>query len=204
MAGEQKRLKQLMMAGVTISGSPGIVFDDSFNVYKDVYFPWQDFFAAASGNGLSGSVAVALIASCAAALRFTGTKATCMVYSMRAMPPDAASSGSGVLFMNWSDGTTVSAVATVAACLYAWKHDDALSAASILVSTCAEVTGGGTASDLNSTSLAAVNAPALSGVNLILRFTPNAADANNTSGSNFHLLGFKYRYRVNKIGSAAS
>jgi hypothetical protein len=169
-------------------------------VSKDVWFAWPDFFLAASLN-MSASVAVAQISACMHALRFNNTKATCTLWAQRGAPTDAASSGSGLLVMEWTDGTTAAAVAVVAACLYAYKHDSLLSAASLLASTCATVTGGGTASDLNSTSLVAVSAPAGSPTGLLLRFTPNAADADNTSGSNFHLLGLKYLYKSEGFGS---
>lgn len=176
------------------------------DVKKEVAFPWSDFFLSASGiSGMSASVAVgALSGSTLTAMRMLNTANTCALWSVRPLPLDAAPSGSGLLLVDWIDPTTADAVAAIDASVFLIPSDVTIAGASVLavVSTC--VTGGDAASDFSSTSLVAVPAPAAgaSRLSVAVKYIHQAGDGDDDSGSNFHLMQFRYQYAADKLGAS--
>ena len=176
-------------------------------VNRDLVINWPDWFIAASGvSGMSGSVAISTISGSIHALSYTGTSNACPIFLTAPIPQDVAisgpASGSGTLYVDWTDVTTATAVATITASLYAIPNGSSLgdSGTSTLATTCATITGT-TASEFQSSSVVEFNRPNTRAGFFALRFIVNSTDNGNTSGSNFHLLGVRLRYKSDRMGS---
>lgn len=172
---------------------------------RELNFPWQDYFLSGS-IVMAGSVAIAQLSASIPALRFTGTKNACPLWTNKPCPRDAALvnaavSASSTVYLDWADGTGTDPVATISASLYAVANDDSLGSASLLgaVDTI-DVTGGGAASDFNSSSLFNANAPVTRDSHYFLKFVHDSSDGDDDSGSNFHLLGLRLRYITDRLG----
>lgn len=187
-------------------------------VNRDLFIGWQEIYLAAASllNGASGLAASLSVATLSAsnlnALRFTATSHSgngasgFPVWITKPVPQDAAielpASGSGTLYIDWTDPTTAQAVAVIAACLFLVPNGCPINAAgaSTLAATCATITGGAV-SQLNSTSLVQFNAPTTRDGFLAIKIGVAANDRLNTSGSNFHMFGIRLRYKADRIGS---
>jgi len=182
---------------------------------RDLVFQWQDFYLAAASLSVSSSplstclTVATLSGSHLSALRFVSTShagGTFPVWVTHPVPQDAAisgpASGSGTVYIDWTDPTTANAVAVIAASLYLVPNGSAVSdsGTSTLATACATLTGT-SASELQSTSLMSFNAPTTRAGFFALKVAVAAADAANTSGSNFHLLSARLRYKADRIGS---
>lgn len=178
-------------------------------VSRDLSIPYQDFFVAASAvPSLSGSVALYQVAATAAslpAMRFTGTKCSCSITIVKPVPQDAAlSSGSGTVFIDWTDITTNSAVAVVGASLFLIPNGSAIgdTGTSTLGAAASGTTITGTsASELNSASLFQFNQPLTRSGFFALKVIVDSRDAGNTSGSDFALFGARIRYKSDRMGT---
>ena len=186
-----------------------LTFAPGNEVAREVFIPWQDFFLAACPVGIAGSVAGYSLGSGASmagqGLRYTGAKNACPIGVVVPIPQDAALSGSGTVFVHWSDIVTTGAVPSTPASLYLVPNGSAVAdtGASTLgaAASGATLAAGGTASEINSSSLLSFNAPTTRSGYLALRFVVDSNDAGNTSGSNFVLLGVSLRYRSDRMGT---
>ena len=191
--------KLLLGGGLQLTGD-GVVS-------RDQNIPYGDVFLAASPV-MPGSVAMYNIGGGASAslqaLRFTGTKCTCPITIVRPVPQDAAlASGSGTVFVDWTDITLNSAVAVVGASLYLIPNGSAIgdTGTSTLGAAASGTSITGTsASEINSASLFQFNQPSTRSGFFALKLIVDSVYAANTSGSNFGLFGLRIRYKSDRIG----
>ena len=180
-------------------------FISSSGLYSDISLPHERFFLAASPvSGMSASVAAYQVSGSIAGLRYTGTKNTCpltvQVFAPTNVAIAAPAAGSGIVYIDWTDVTLAGASAVVAASLWAIPNGSGIGAASTLGSACAQFSCSSVC-DLNAASLFAFTALSTRNAHLALRTIVSSLDANNTSGSNFVLFGFRLRYLADRIGS---
>lgn len=179
-------------------------------VNRDLLIPWQDFYlASASLSNFAASLSITTLSGCnLTALRITATVTTCPMWITRPVPNDIALSGatvaagSGLLILDWTDGTTAAAIAKIAACLYLVPNGSAINdaGASLIGSACVSITGN-SASEFVSSSIMQFNAPTTRDAFLVLKLQHCPTDSADTSGSNFHLFSARLRYLADRIGS---
>lgn len=175
-------------------------------VSRDLNFPYQDWFIAACPvTDLSGSISLYIVGASLEALRFTGTKCSCTITVVKPVPQDAAlTSGSGTVYIDWTDITTNSNVAVVGASLYLIPNGSAIgdSGTSTLGAAASgtTITGAG-ASELNSASLFQFNQPPTRSGFFALKIRVDSRDAGNVSASDFALFGARIRYKADRIGT---
>ena len=185
----------------------GLQLADDGIVSREIYISYQDVFISGCPV-MSGSIAMNNIGAGSSpsmqALRFTGTKCTCPITIVRPVPQDAAlASGSGTVFVDWTDITLNSAVAVVGASLYLIPNGSAIgdTGTSTLGAAASGTSITGTsASEINSASLFQFNQPSTRSGFFALKLIVDSVDAANTSGSNFGLFGLRIRYKSDRIG----
>ena len=180
----------------------------SGRVWRDIVIPWSDWFLAACVN-TPGSMSVGLIdatAGCIRSLAFSNTANSCPLTLLVPIPQDialaGANSGSGTLYMDWTDTGTDSAVAAIGACVAAVPAGSAWgdSGTSTLTSgsgACPTLTT--TACEISSTSLLEFNAPATRDGFFSVRFVKRTGDADDTADA-FKLIGLRLRYVQDRLG----
>lgn len=176
---------------------------------REIFIPWQSFQQGASAvSGMPASVAASLVSGCISSLAMNGTKCTCVITVPVSLPQDAAlmgataAAGSGVAVVYFADDKIGSTTAVVGASLYEMASGSAIgtSGASALMAACAELAAG-VKGDIVAASVAQFNGFHSRSGTLALKLVVNAGDANNTTGSNFHLLGVGLRYKADRLGS---
>ena len=164
----------------------------------DLYYSWQDYFLAACPI-MSGSVAIAIYSGCnLTALNFTNTTNGSPLWVTKSVPMNAATSGSGMIWLDWSDGGGDDAVAAVSASLYWVDSGACITNASTLAATSTCVTGGN-ACAVNSSSIVQFNAPSDRDGNLVLKFSKDTGDGDDDS-DDFHLFALRLRYVSDRVG----
>lgn len=173
-------------------------------VYKDLVIPWQAVFISACLNQ-SGSVAVGLVdgaAGSVTALAYSNTANASPLTIALPVPLDAATAGSGTLYLDWTDTGTNSAVAAIGACIAlvpngsAWS-DSGTSALNSGSGACVTLTT--SACEFTSSSILQFNAPNTRDGFLALRIVKRTGDTEDTADA-FKLLGLRLRYVADRIG----
>lgn len=175
-------------------------------VNVDERFGWHEFFVAASSRSMAGSIAVYDVSGSLQGLRFTSTSSTCALFPLHLVPQGVAisgpASGSGTLYVDWTNVTTANACITFTACVIHIPTGSALgdTGTSTLGSGCAAVQGTA-ASEITTSCLFDFNSPTVRGGLIGVRLIVNTKDNQSNSGSDTVLFGARLRYKADRIGS---
>lgn len=179
-------------------------FQSSSPQYRDLYYPWQDFFVAASVRAFSASYQVYALSGSLPVMLFPSDKNTCAVWVSKPTPLDialdGAAAGSGTVYVDWGNASNADAGLTITASLVWLPPASAIGdvGTCTLGTACATVTGT-SVSEINTASLFQFATPASRNGQFSLRAIVNTADA-ATSSSPF-ILGYRVRYNADRLGS---
>jgi len=192
----------LTVAGdINVAGSLNL---SSPTKYKDVFVAPFMMAGASDLGGTGGSLMSydGLGGACWPAIRFGHTGSTCPVFAVVGAPLDAASAGSGTIWVDWASGSadaTNDNVAVWAASVYALRSGSTTSEWTLTGSGIKAASIGDTSSCvMGSASIGQFNAP--TGSPLGIRLAHDSTSASDGSGSNTLLLGVRLRYLVDKLG----
>ena len=179
-------------------------FISSSGLHADLWYPWQDFFIAASSRSMAASIAVYDMSGSMGAIIFQSTKCSCPLWVQQPTPTNLAvaapAAASGQVLVDWSNASTTTASATWVASLIWIPPGSAIgdTGTCTLGSACSTVVGT-SACEWNSSSLFNFTTPASKNGWLGVRIFVNTGDAGTSTCTVFG--GVRVRYLADRIGS---